>query len=275
MKSDEKEKLIEEFKQLKTEPGLLQWERKIGRDKIKEADFEVKDAFDKHWTIITGSSYFTAVTDIEMPTAHKLPAPGRIDPKSSNYKTSRRFHTIFWTRNVWSTGKGFEREEHKSFDLSGLHGEDDQHRIIVPRCKPERLHEHLGEELAKKISSNQKKGKGEIKDIEVDVMVEGHWEVLFAGKGSTEDKEDPELSVEGHCLQVQRDVPVILPGRFVEANDNATHPIYVKVGDQPRKAIGSKKHYPTTVLREVTKKEYDEMYEEGNLVTQLARKNEG
>ena len=104
-------------------------------------------------------------------------------------------------------------------------------------------------------------------------MVEGYWELLFAAKASQYDKEDPEISCEGHCLQVQRDVPTILPGRFIAVNDDAVHPIYVKVGDQPRKAVGSKKHFPATVLREVTKKEYDDMFIEGNRVTALARKS--
>jgi len=211
MKGQENEKLIEEFRSIKTEAAIKQWEKAGGKDKIKSASSDVRDVFDSYWKSLTGGSYFTAITDIE--TTHSSPIlPGRINPKSVDYKTSRVFHTIMWSMNKHVTGKGMEREEHKNFDLSGLHGEDNRFRIIVARCKPERLRDHLGEEVAATIIKESKKGKGEIIGLELPVLVEGYWEVLFAGKGTPDDKEDPEISVEGHCLQVQRDVPTILPG---------------------------------------------------------------
>lgn len=283
------QELIEEFQSIKTEPGLRQWE-KNNKDRLKSAPYAAMMMFNTHWEGIVKGSYLVSVTDIDIPTLQQRQLPGRIDPSGNHYKTERIFTSIEWKKNTYTTGRGLEKEVHHTYDLAGVHTLG-RSRQIVNKCKPERLETHLGKKIAGRIlkaGTNQTEatikevsieapktaGQKSQKPLELAVLVEGYWEVRFAGKANEADKDDVEIQWEGQCLQMQREVPVILPGRHIEVNDNAHHPVYLKVGDEPLKIVGRKHHFPMTVLRECTKEEHDLQKAEGNKITRLARDRE-
>ena len=280
--TEEWKDFIKGFQAISVEAVIKQWEG-VNREKIKKAPFQVKDLLDAHWRSITGGSLFELVTEIDLQRLQQ-PTAGRIDPKSLHYKTERIFHTVYWKKTTLIVGKGIEREERVSYQLSGVHTkappdwqdrEPAWERLIVNRCKPSRLIDHLGEALAKDILKQKKiVDKGTFSDVEVPIRVEGHWEVSFAGRQNKWEKNYAEIQHEGLCLQMQREVPVILPGFFIEVNDNARHPIFMKIGDQPRKIVGWVQHFPLTVMRESTWEEYRIAKAQGDKVAAAARAEE-
>lgn len=273
-KGDPSQELIKEFNDLKTAVALKQWE-KLYSDRLAKASPEVKDAFDKHWNKLIGSSYYIARTAIDIPTLQQPQLPGRIDPKSQNYRVERVFHTIRWRKDTVIVNRNTDRERtYYTYQISGEHNHGNS-RIIANNCMPDRLDRVLNEELANKIRRAKKsETKGEITDLELPLKVEGHWEVRFAGKATPEDKEDVELQHEGNCLQMQREVPLILPGFYIALADDATHPLFRKVGSEPRKIVGYRQLFPFSVLREATEKEFRIQKEEGDRITALERKRE-
>ena len=102
----------------------------------------------------------------------------------------------------------------------------------------------------------------------------GFWEVIFSPKSSPNDPEDVTLSLNGNCLQIKRDVPVVLPGPFLEVADHGVYPTFVQLPNQPRKVTGYVKFFPYTVLREASKEEFLRMKREGDKVTREARARE-
>ena len=103
---------------------------------------------------------------------------------------------------------------------------------------------------------------------------DGYWEVRFQPKRSPTDPNNVTLSYNGQCLHIQRDVPVILPGPFLEIADHGTYPVYIQLPNQPRKVTGYRMHFPYIVLRRCTRAEYEEMLSAGNKTTAEARKRE-
>lgn len=261
--------LIDDFKPIKTQAALRQWE-KLHRDEIKGSDFQTKELFDTKWKAVVGASYFVGITELDIPKLQHQAGGSRIDPAANLYKTERVFNSITWKRAVFTKGKGIEKETFESYEISGIHSEDERFRLIAIRCKPERVTDYLGNDLAKKVLAAKAK-EGTIDGLELPIMVEGHWEVQFTAKGSKWDKNDVEIQWEGQCLQMQRSVPIILPGRYIEVNDHARYPFFMKVGDQPRKIVGWVQHFPCTPMREATKKEYDQQKAEGDHITKMAR----
>lgn len=102
----------------------------------------------------------------------------------------------------------------------------------------------------------------------------GYWEVIFQPKGRPDDPDDVNLVHNGECLQMQRDIPVILPGPFLEVADHGVYPTYIQMPGQSRKIGGYVKFFPYTVLREATKEEYFAMKAEGDKATAEARQRE-
>jgi hypothetical protein len=66
--------------------------------------------------------------------------------------------------------------------------------------------------------------------------------------------------------------PVILPGFYIEAADNATRPQYIQTPQESRKIIGAVQMYPYTVQRKATYEEFVEMKAEGDRITREKRK---
>lgn len=264
--------LIKDFQSYKTVAALRQWE-KSNRDVIKTSPWRVKEHFDTHWAAVTGENYFLGITDIDIPRLQQKQRPGRINPKETDYKTERIFSVINWKKTTYARGKGSEKEFFENYEISGIHSEDNRYRLIAKKCTPDQIQYVIGEELAEKILSSKKKS-GKLNNLNHPVMIEGHWEVMFSEKSSKWEKEDVEIQHEGRCLQIQRGVPVILPGKYIEVNDNARHPVFMKSGDQPRKIIGWVQHFPSTTMREATELEYRQQKEEGDRITRMARERE-
>ena len=103
---------------------------------------------------------------------------------------------------------------------------------------------------------------------------DGYWEVQFQPKASPIDPDSVTLSLNGKCLHIQRDAPVILPGPFLEVADHGTYPVYIQLPNQPRKVTGHRMHFPYIVLRRCNRSEYEQLLADGNKITADARKKE-
>ena len=102
----------------------------------------------------------------------------------------------------------------------------------------------------------------------------GYWEITFQPKAHPNDFDDVTLSVNGQCLQMKREEAVILPGRFLEAADNAVYPTYSQRPGHDRKITGFVKFFPYIVLREADEDEYRKMKADGDKVTADARREQ-
>lgn len=99
----------------------------------------------------------------------------------------------------------------------------------------------------------------------------GYWEVVFSAKGRESEPNDVLLLVGGHCLQLKRSEPVVLPGPFLECADHGVYPVYKQLPGVDRKIISWIKHFPYTVLRKATEAEYNQQVREGNAAVKAER----
>ena len=101
---------------------------------------------------------------------------------------------------------------------------------------------------------------------------EKYFEVEFTPSGSANDCPHVPLIVGNWDLRVQRGKPVILPERFIEVARHAVHTNYVPddsasgTGKQPLKAQGTIMRYPFRIIKEATRKEFEEGLAKGNAV---------
>ncbi len=100
----------------------------------------------------------------------------------------------------------------------------------------------------------------------------GWWEVIFSPKAKPDDPNDVTLAMNGVCLQMKRESPVVIPGPFLEVADHGVYATYIQLPNQDRKVAGHIKFFPYTVLREATEKEYIAQKDKGNKMTKAARK---
>ena len=98
----------------------------------------------------------------------------------------------------------------------------------------------------------------------------GWWEVMFSPKAKPDDQNDVTLSVNGVCLQMQREEPVILPGSYLECADHGVYPTYQQLAGKQRKVAGHVKTFPYTVLRSATEAEYKSQKAAGDAATRKA-----
>jgi len=103
---------------------------------------------------------------------------------------------------------------------------------------------------------------------------EGFWEVIFSAKSNPNDQNDVTLTVNGECLSIIRNKPVILPGRFLECADHGEFPTYKQEPGQPRKITSHVKFFPYTTMRQATKAEYIKMRADGDRITREKREFE-
>ena len=99
----------------------------------------------------------------------------------------------------------------------------------------------------------------------------GYWEVMFSPKGKPDDPDDVTLSLNGVCLQMQREAPVVIPGPYLEVADHGVYPTYIQLPGKDRKISGRVKFFPYNVLREASKEEYENQKDAGNKITKDAR----
>jgi len=244
------EKLIDEFKRIAAEGILRDYEKK-NRDRINEASFITKDAFDKQWVKVTGNSYYQPVTTVQPPQAtFGKNNTERSDPRSRKYQANVVFSRIEWNKVKRKIGKKFK----DLYVLDGDVKETGQQRPIYQNLDIDRLKYVVGPESAEKIVS-MKVDHGEIKGV-FDLKVEGYWEVNFSPAKSENDPIDVRLIWEGQCLIIKRMVPVVLPGFYLEVADNATRDHFIQTPQQGRKKIGVIQEYPYTVFREASRDEF-------------------
>jgi hypothetical protein len=268
------QELLADVLDITHEASLRKWEQ-ANRDRLMACQ-SVWPEFNDHWTKVTGNPYFqpiTTIADIPQGVFKKEQSPGRINPKSKDYKTVEVFKEIIWEKRLQSIGS--KKKRFTFFTLKGLTLKNGTERIIAQNIRPERVSQYIGKKLADQIRSDAKtKSEGRINKLELKVEVEGFWEVIFAPRGSKEDPLDVTLNWEGQCLQMQRNVPVILPGHYLEVADNATYPVYIQTPEQSRKITGHVQFFPYTVLREATYEEYLAMKREGDRITRETRRKE-
>uniref|UniRef100_A0A6M3J5A7 Uncharacterized protein n=1 Tax=viral metagenome TaxID=1070528 RepID=A0A6M3J5A7_9ZZZZ len=257
------QEFIEEFKRISQEHILRGYEEK-NRDRIREASFMVKDAFDRQWTKITGNSYYQPVTTVTPP----LPAFGqnntqRTDPKSRRYMTTLGFTEIEWQKLRRRVGKKLR----DLYNLKGIH--NGSQRPIFQNLDSDRLKSVLGEKDAEKILK-EKGDHGSIKGS-FNLEVEGYWEVVFSPQKSEIDPIDVRLMWEGQCLIIKRQQNVVLPGFYIEVADNSTRDHYIQNEKEGRKKIGVIQEFPYTTLREATRDEYIHQKTEGDKIMRERR----
>lgn len=97
--------------------------------------------------------------------------------------------------------------------------------------------------------------------------VEKYWKVMFSDKGSTNDPDDVQLSVNGETLVIQRSTEVVIPDRFKVAADNATYPQFKQVPGKPRKLRGTIKIFPYQLMGEASAKDFLKMKKLGDKQT--------
>ena len=254
------------FKRISDERVLRQWEEK-NRPEILKSGMETKDEFDKLWEKLTGKPYFQAITVASAP----KPFTGKnntdaSDPKSCNYRETRLFKQISWQR----TRVKIKRKMTPHYTLFGVDAESGVNRQVFVNLSEERLFAVLGKELAQEIVSS-KNNSGE-KDINLDLEVQGFWQVMFTPKQDPNDTVDVHLHWEGQVLVIERMKSVILPGFYIEAADNAIRLHYVQTPETSRKVVSHVQMYPYTVQRMSTYEEYVKQKAEGDRITRDAMK---
>lgn len=243
---------VDKFNSIEIESLIRAFEIKE-RDKISNAPLDVRDSFDRKWRELTKQSYFQAITTVQQVMA---PFDGkndtrRSDPRSLNYREPIAFIKFFWQKIRRKRGK----KMYDFFIIEGLTAQG-KRRPLFGGISVERLFMVFGDKIATRIIADSKKeGRGELEES-MELSVEGYWEVQFAPQRDSNDEKDTRIFIEGVCLRMQRMVPVIVPGFFLEGADHTTKPIFTHEPGRGRQKVGSIQKYPYTVLRQATMEEY-------------------
>ena len=254
------EKFIDEFKRIGTEAVIRGYEVK-NRSRLSEASLIVLSEFDKLWKKFTGVRYLQTVTTAPRPVS---PSTGfndtqRGDPKSMQYRQTIRFKEINWTKIRRRIGK-------KLADLFIIEGTpvEGKKRPIFNNLSIEQLYNILGDKAAKAIiAAGKKEAVGSI-PVDIDLPVEGYWEVQFAPQKDQNDTKDVRLCVDNLLLRFQRMVPVVVNGFHLEDADNAMRDVIKHDGPEGRKVVAKVQKYPYTVLRPASYEEFYSKLDAGN-----------
>ena len=267
---------IEEFTQEfnSFEVDELKGYEEQNRQRISDAHFLVKMAFDEYYNLKTGRRYFAPVTTMQgAGTIHdpSVAREGSLHPKSTNYMVKKRFNKISWTKTMERypiRGEAGKFEVFPNFTVLGTSGGKP---VTVERSADKhRMAFLLGDEIAEKVLAN--KGDKGYMNVDIDISVFGFWEVIFSPKGSPNDPNDVALTHNGLCLQMKRQEKVILPGYFLEIADHAVYPVYTQTPETQRKVTGWVQFFPYTVLREADEFEYVKMKADGDRKAEEARR---
>lgn len=263
--TEEDEKFMRQFRTMRTEHIIRAYEEK-NRARILAASLAVRSEFDRVWELSTGSPYFQAVTTIGAPP----PQQGRSDPKSRNYRARVRFKEIYWSHIRRRLGK----KPQTLYIIDGVAADTGRKRPLYTNLRSGRLYELLGDTLAEQIVQDAKGSPMGSFEVNVELEVEGFWEVQFSPKGDVNDTDDVILSHEGNKLLIQRMKPVVLPGFWLEICDNALKAIYIQTPQEKRKITSWVQTYQYTTLREATIEDYLTLKAEGDRLTKEARRKE-
>jgi hypothetical protein len=104
---------------------------------------------------------------------------------------------------------------------------------------------------------------------------EQYYVVKFAQRSSEQDPEDVQLFVNGEVLIMQREKEIIVPQRFLECADHATHDQFRSVPGRSHKSVAKIKTYPYERIRLSTEKEYLKQHAEGTRTVKMNIKKYG
>lgn len=104
---------------------------------------------------------------------------------------------------------------------------------------------------------------GEVQKDASGKAVDKFYKARFHPKATKNDDEDCFLGVNGETLQIQRNVLVIVPGRFLEAADHGMYQHYLVEPGKDRKVAYEVITYPYDLLGEATEAEYREFVKTG------------
>ena len=259
-----------EFFRISDETVLRQYEEK-NRDKIIKT-VDVWPAWTQKWKKLTGGDYFQPATAVTpSPPLHGKNITERSDPKSREYRELLTFTKIRWRRIRRKIGK-------KMQDLFILDGvpKGGKERPIYQNLTYGRLEELLGTKTRDKIREDCRKNSLDHGVIEgsFEILAEGYWEVIFAPQKDPNDTLDVRLTWEGQCLRIQRQVPVVLPGFYLEIADNAMRAHYIQNPEQGRKIASWIQEYPYTTTRPATMEEYLAQKKVGDKIMKDAMRRE-
>lgn len=239
------DKFIDEFRRVGTEAIIRGYEVK-NRKRLADASLVVLSEFDKLWKKFTGKRYIQTVTTVPsaVPPTDGFNDTQRGDPKSMKYRQPIHFNELSWTKIRRRIGK-------KLADLFIIEGTpiDGVKRPIFKNMSIEQLYNILGDKTAKAIIAAGKKDMTGDMPVDIELPVEGYWEVQFAPQKDQNDTKDVRLCVDNLLLRFQRMVPVVVNGFHLEDADNAMRDVIKHDGPEGRKVVARVQKYPYTVLR--------------------------
>jgi len=260
---------IDEFRRMGARAALEGYEVKH-RARLAKASIMVLSEFDRVWNKITGNRYIQPITSVQVvaPPSNGLNDTRRGDPKGNNYRETLPFVQLEWTKIRRKLGRKNDKRWIDFFIIEGTpkHGKK---RLLYNNLAVSQLYILLGDKIAKQIIDTAKKEKSGVIDVNVDLSVEGYWEVQFAPQRDQNDTPDVRLSVDNLLLRFQRMIPVIVNGFHLENADNAMRDIIKHEGGtgkfpEGRKVVGKVQKYPYTTLRKSSYEEFMDRLEAGN-----------
>jgi len=87
-------------------------------------------------------------------------------------------------------------------------------------------------------------------------IVERHWRVTFNQRTNPYEEEQVVLAVQGETLTCQREKPVIMPERFLEAADHTKYPKHIQIPGESRKRTVYVQTFTYQRLEEVTEEDF-------------------
>jgi len=249
-----------EFTRIAQESILRAYEEK-NRERIAQASFALRDAFDKQWVKVIGKSYYLPVTaSPTMPFLNGQNYTENSCPKDRNYCAKVQFDSVSWQK---LPRRRIGKRHVDLYNLTGKETNGDE-RPIYQNVSVDRLTRLLGIKSRDKIVS-VKEDHGEVQGpFEIDV--EGYWRVQFAPKSDQNDPADVQLMWEGQCLIIQRMQDVILPGFYIEVADNGTKDQFTQSPGEGRKKVGTIQRFPYMVKGEASRLEYLVQKERGDKI---------
>lgn len=264
------QEFLDKLKEIKNKNDLVVFEKEH-RTVIANGTGVMKISFDEIWQKETGKSYFIVATKQVVSQTKSV-----LSPKACNYVVDEEFLAIRWTISRVKVKKD---SPVKIFvNVLGEKKPSGEVIFLKNKLRFETLRNYIGEEKGSKIIKSIGKDKvdGRIKG-DITLKAPGYWEVIFADRHSDTESTDVFLSHQGMCLQMQRNVRVVLPGYFLEVADHGRYPVYSQDPDnkEGRKVRGHIQVYPYTALRPATRAEYLELKASGDKITRGDKQERG
>jgi len=194
-----------------------------------------------------------------------------LDPKECDYKVAEACTAIEWSTARVKRNKRFV----DLFALQAVLKSTGKAEPITHGLFLSQLDQFVSPKIAAEIAAMYKaKDKAGTIKCDTRVKVMGYWKVTFLPKTKKQDTDDVFLTVNGSCLQLQRDKPVVLPGSYLEDSDRGTYPTFVQKPGIDRKITGWISFYPYRTISLSTKEAFIKQKAEGDKLTREARQRE-